>query len=383
MSLLRPRPLRTDVSCRFAHHTMRVRVPTMLRELSQRNPDYALSMHLGLEQLHDEVLGDRGLGSLALPTIDASAWSRALAERESDGWLSTDWFFAEAYLYRRVLQAVRYWETGRDPFRPHKLEELAREAPWQALEAALAVAAGPGRMAALARAALWGNRVDLNHAAAAALGGAGRAEDLLVDQCDEAMEALQARPGEVQVLVDNAGTELLLDLALVDELLQGPASRVQLHVKMTPTFVSDATAADVRSTLVALEGAGRSAPVRALGGRLREAFQQGRLGVHPGLYWNSYRFFFDMPPLLTQCLAEASLVIVKGDANYRRLTGDALWPPETPFARVTAYFPARLLALRTLKSDSVVGLAPGQAARLDGEDAEWRTSGQRGVASWR
>ena len=383
MTLVRPPPLRTDASCRFAHHTMRVRVPAMLRELSERNRDYPSATHLALEQLHDEILGDRPPVPLSLPALDASAWSRALSERDEEGWLSTDWFFAEAFLYRRVLQAVRFWETGRDPFRPHKQEELAGWGPWRMLDAALEAPAGPGRLAALARAALWGNRVDLSYVAAASLGGAGHPDDLLIDQAADAMEALRSKPGEVHIVADNAGTELVLDLALVDALLEGPASKVLLHVKMTPTFVSDATGADVRGTMLAFEAAGRPVAVQALGKRLREAFQQGRLGIHPGLYWNSHRFFFDMPPLLAKCLADAALVIVKGDANYRRITGDARWPADTSFARVAAFFPAPVLALRTLKSDTIVGLAPGQAAGLDEADPEWRTNGRRGVASWR
>jgi hypothetical protein len=74
-------------------------------------------------------------------------------------------------------------------------------------------------------------------------------------------------------------------------------------------------------------------------------------------------------------------VIVKGDANYRRTVGDAVWPEITPFADVTAYFPAPLLALRTLKSDPIVGLAPGVASSLDAAEPAWRVNGRRGVAS--
>ena len=62
-----------------------------------------------------------------------------------------------------------------------------------------------------------------------------------------------------------------------------------------------------------------------------------------------------------------------------RVVGDALWPPETPLASVVDYFPAPLLALRTLKSDPVVGLPAGLAARLDGVDPDWRINGKRGV----
>ena len=378
---LRPPPIRTDASNRFAHHTMRVRIPAILRDVQHRNPDFSTLIHTALERLHDEILGDRPLTPLQLPAIDASAWGRALSDREEESWLRTDWFFAEAYFYRCILQATRFWETGRDPFRPNKSDELAGEAPWRAVERALALRGLPPaeRLPALCRASLWGNRIDLSYAASAARGLATEDDDLLVDDTERALAPLLAAPGEVHFLIDNAGTELLLDLALADALLE-VAPRVQLHVKMAPTFVSDATAADVRATIAALEAPERGADLNALGARLRDAFQGGRLGVHPGLYWNSHRFFFDMPPLLRKCLADARLVISKGDANYRRFTGDALWVPHTPFARVAAFFPAPLLALRTLKSDSIAGLPEGLAERLDGEAPGWRSDGRRGLA---
>jgi len=381
MSLQRPPPIRTDASNRFAHHSMRVRVPDILRDVQRRNADYAPSIHGALEQLRDEILGDRPMAPLLLPAIDASAWSRALSDREDESWLRTDWFFAEAYFYRRVLQATRFWETGRDPYRPIKSDELADAAPWRAVEGALSLRSRPPeeRLPALCRASLWGNRMDLSYTASAARGLAANQDDLLVDDTERAAAALLSTPGDVHLLIDNAGTELLLDLVLTDALLDF-IPRVLLHVKMVPTFVSDATAADVRNTIAALEAPERRPEVRAAGARLREAFHDGRLGIHPGLYWNSHRFFFDMPPLLRSCLATARLVISKGDANYRRFTGDALWPPSTPFPRVASFFPAPLLALRTLKSDSIAGLPEGMAERLDEDDPAWRNNGRRGVA---
>jgi len=47
---------------------------------------------------------------------------------------------------------------------------------------------------------------------------------------------------------------------------------------------------------------------------------------------------------------------------------------------VTGYFPAPLLALRTLKSDPIAGLRAGLAAELDARDPHWRVNGQRGIA---
>ena len=71
--------------------------------------------------------------------------------------------------------------------------------------------------------------------------------------------------------------------------------------------------------------------------------------------------------------------MVKGDANYRRLLGDAHWPPTTSFAQATGYFPAPLVALRTLKAEIIVGLRSGEAERLQTEDPAWLVNGKRGV----
>ena len=63
----------------------------------------------------------------------------------------------------------------------------------------------------------------------------------------------------------------------------------------------------------------------------------------------------------------------------RRLLGDAHWPADTPFAQAIPYFPVSFVTLRTMKSDVVVGLQPGQAEALDRSDPDWRVNGKRAV----
>ena len=86
-----------------------------------------------------------------------------------------------------------------------------------------------------------------------------------------------------------------------------------------------------------------------------------------------------MPADLRADLAAASLIISKGDANYRRLIGDRHWPYTTPFDDVVCYLPAPLVALRTLKSDVLVGLKPGQQPILDQKDPDWLINGRWGL----
>ena len=89
--------------------------------------------------------------------------------------------------------------------------------------------------------------------------------------------------------------------------------------------------------------------------------------------------FRQMPLHLRQDLAEAGLVLVKGDVNYRRLLDDRRWPPTTRMEEVCTYFPAPFVALRTLKGEIVVSLGPGQAQALQMEDPTWLIDGKRGI----
>ncbi len=386
MTLDRPPMIRTDASNPFAHHTMTVRVPKTIDDILNRNPDYPGKIQQALEHLKRGIQNDDLIPMLEALAPDYMEWKALFAEGyEDDTWLNTDWFFAEPYFYRLVIQATRWWETARDPFAPNKREEYASDALWTLLEQALTgIDETPPEErlhTALGR-ALWGNRIDLSYAESRAFGTATGGDDLLVDDSPAAVRQLLHGEGAVHIVTDNAGTELTMDLVLVDALLETAVERVILHVKMHPTFVSDAIPADVWGFLAMLDE--RGGAFARFGGRLRAAFDAGRLRVVPDLFWNSSRPLWNMPSNLKYgAFWQARMVIIKGDANYRRMVGDALWVADTPFAAVLAYFPAPLLALRTLKSDPVVGLAAGEAARLDGVDERWRYNGKRGLMQFK
>ncbi len=381
----RPPPIRTDGSNAFAHNTMAVRLPAIIRETRRLNPDYPPMVQRALEKLAHSLETDA-----PIPPLDDPVWAALLARHRGETWQNTDWFFAETYTYRLIVAAVGWHDAGRDPYAPHKIEEIRSPALQQTLDLALALPPDDARLAALLLADVWGNRIDLSIKGIAAHGSTGSATDLLVDERQIALDHLLSRePGEVHLVLDNAGTELALDLVLADALLDGAADRVILHAKRHPTFVSDATYDDVLTFLAAMTGRdsitgikGFGAAAKEVGTRLQTALIDGRLLVEPDIYWNSGWFLWEMPPRFEDFFSRAALVIFKGDANYRRIVGDALWDTATPFSQVVEYFPAPLLALRTLKSDPLVGLAPGQADQLDASAANWRTDGKRGIAQF-
>ena len=320
---------------------------------------------------------------------DRGFWNAVSAPHLDRSWLDVPWYWGEAYFYRRMLEATRYFQPGPwrsvDPFGPKKATELVPEAAPDAARALLDLLPEEpkARFEMLVHASLWGNRSDLSYEVAAQLGRPTGAREertnLLVDDAAALWDFLRARRcRRMAILADNAGTELLMDLLLVDFLLgQDLAAEVYLHLKPCPFFVSDAMFQDVFAGLEALEGTD-GAPW-GLVRRLRANLASGRLRLFTHWHYGTSLFYFQLPEELRAILSGMDLVVVKGDANYRRLLGDAHWPPTTSFAQATGYFPAPLVALRTLKAEIIVGLRPGEAERIQAEDPGWLVNGKRGV----
>ena len=397
-ALERPAPIRTDHSNAFANNTMRVRLPAIIDETISLNPDYPPDILRHLRWLRRDLAeGVRIDQTDLLPAGDIGEWSRALQrQREIVGaeptWHNAEWFFAETFAYRCLIEAVRWRESGRDPFLPKKLEELHSAAIWQLIERAFDPLDAPQEELNRALAFdLWANRIDLSYAASMERGTAISEEDLLVDDREAladclretrtAAEGFQGRK-PVYIVADNAGSELAMDLVLSETLLRHVTPQVVICLKARPTFVSDATPTDVWMILKEMEARGPKAAMLAK--QLRSRWLSGQLRFLPHAYWNSSRFLWDLPADLERQLNEARLIIVKGDANYRRTVGDCMWSPHTPFNNVVDYLDAPALCLRTLKSDPLVGLPSAEAAeQLDRAEPDWRVNGKRGLIQFK
>ena len=391
-----PDPLRGRENGTWAHDTVTRRLPEIARRVLAEN-DLPAPAETAIRTLIAEIptAPIRPLTDLSAP--DAADWARYIFPHSGLSWLDVPWYFAEAYFYRRIIEATGYFLPGdghaRDPFRLQKrrgldtktdaIQNLAGH-----LNRALADTAPWTHLSRLLHIALWGNRADLSLWPAGEAGehhistdGTPPADDfLLIDDTAAVIARLRnaVTPRRIDFLCDNAGFELVCDLALADFLLtSGTAQTVVFHLKAHPTFVSDALAADVRDTITFLETPGGDAA--QFSRRLAAHLAQNRLQLRPDFFWNSPLVFWEMPAGLRRNLSAAQLVISKGDANYRRLLGDCHWAFDTPFAEIARYFPAPLVALRTLKAEVAAGLPRTVTESLSAEDPDWLTNGKRGV----
>jgi hypothetical protein len=379
--VLPPELLNNDPSG-FAWGVWHDRTPRLVTQIRDAHP-YGPRQRRALDALLQEISSGvmRPLGPHAHDHTDWSVWGAGHFGRP---WLEAPFLGSESYFYRRLLDAVGFFGPGPwrwvDPFEYLKTAELsdpALEPDLAALDAVERLPANEQRQAKLV-ASLWGNRADLGFRIGASPGQADPAAARLVADDSDALWAALGPSATVTLVTDNAGRELLADLILVDHLLrEGLAGAVTLHVKPCPYYVSDAVTADVVTCLRRLAGTLGSPRVAAR--RVDAAMADGRLRLCTHEFYCAPWDYRRMPADLASEFAQASLTILKGDLNYRRLVGDRAWPPATPFADVASYFPGQVAVLRTLKSDVVTGLSPGTVAELDASGQPWRTDGNHGL----
>ena len=386
-------------------HSRRVRT-AILGRLYEENPELSDAQVAKLQALETE-LADAGSTALTHVPDDGGPeleqWRGIMAKHVDAGtsWLDAPWVDAEFYLYRRILACVEYFSTGLDPFQRQKDDGLrAAEAAVAGVAARANAASAQGASSASAELfvllSLWGNRLDLSlwPAADEAAGASGEraaaaveqalaagTEALLWDDAPQVAERLVEGDGDrVDIIVDNAGFELVCDLTLADHLVStGVANTVVIHAKAHPTFVSDAMEKDVEATVAALESSSDE-ETAAMGARWRTHLEAGRWRVREDFWWVQPQPLWELPQSLADVLAGSKMIFVKGDANYRRVLGERDWPLDAPFAQIASYFPAPVCCLRTLKAELGCGM---DAAKIDKAKEthpdDWMVAGRYGV----
>ena len=211
-------------------------------------------------------------------------------------------------------------------------------------------------------------------------------DNLLHDDTDRLVEygqVLKERGGGVvDIVVDNAGFELIMDLALADYLIDsGVAKVVRFQLKSHPTFVSDALENDLKEHVEYYASLMEFESCRAAGERWKKYLDGGKWECNENSFWVQPPPMWEMPSDLRDDMeSRCDLAFIKGDANYRRLLGDLQWDFSAPFEDVVGhYFPCPVCALRTLKAEVGCGMEKDKVENAKSLDDNWSTNGRFGV----
>jgi Damage-control phosphatase ARMT1-like domain len=395
-----PPPLSGSVYGSFAHYTITQRFPRVIRDVIKGNM-YPPEVTDKLQTLLAEIPGGkiRLLNDPAAP--DSEIWKEYLYPNLDKNWLQVSWYDAESYFYRRILEAIGYFQPGPlkglDPYASQKNIVLEDAFPaillyCKELEAIITNGTlSPSQQAEhlerLMVMNVWGNQADLSMWSAESTRPNHKDTDtqyshLLVNDSDSVKGVLfnpEHAPNRVDFILDNYGPELVHDFGLADFLLSlGIVKEVRFNVRSHPTYVSDAVIADIHY-LIDFLAHYEDQSASSLASRLNQHIANGKLQIQDDYFWTSPRYFWEIPKELYLELSNSDLLISKGDYNYRRLVGDYYWPHTTRFEQVVCYLPTPLVALRVLKAELALGLTPQQVERLQAEETDWLFNGNWAV----
>ena len=213
----------------------------------------------------------------------------------------------------------------------------------------------------------------------------GLHKNILADELTKVCDLLISNDIQerVDIVLDNAGFELFTDLCLAELLVDKKlVNRVVFHCKQLPWFVSDASQRDVHWMLDKME-ASDDPDIAKLGKTWKEHLADGTWVLTDHVFWTTPYEFATMKTVsadLYSQLQESSLVIFKGDLNYRKLIADRNWLYSTPFSEsLGGFHPTAVCALRTLKADLVAGVSEDQVMAAKNKASEWMINGQNAI----
>jgi uncharacterized protein with ATP-grasp and redox domains len=392
-----PVPYRGNEIGKWVHYSIVKRLPAIIERVINEN-DFDQKVEEQLKSIKDDIPFGLIRSFRDCRNSGDVDWDNYVSMYKGMNWLDIPWFFAELYFYRRILEATRYFshdENERiDPYQFQKNQGLIAARPQiiNLIEQMDIWKAHPkcdfDILEYIFKLALWGNRADLslwpvnNDETSGSFSFLQFDRQIILDESKETVDYIKSNPQNFQrvdIVLDNVGLELVSDLNLADYLLtEGIADQICLHVKKYPIFVSDAMVKDIMHTTETLSKDSNDL-VSALGDRLREYFIKDSLILRDHPFWVSPLPMWEVPKNLADDLKDTQLIIVKGDANYRRILGDLHWSRQSLFTSIVKYLPTSLVALRVLKSEIIVGIQKDHVLELQKKDPDWMQNGRWGV----
>lgn len=388
----------------FARKTFMHRKPAIIKKIIDAN-DFNDVQIKALEGLASDLTGgvvrnpfnDFPCSCEGLEPGFKKIWNEELLPYLGKKWLELPFYFAEALLYFEILVASGYFDPSsnsfmKDIYQRFKDEELLGEnGALRNISHVISIIESPeeqaDRIRELVYFSLWGNRIDLSMYHLVEDGKSlflseDSRKQLLIDHSAEVSECILDAE-RIDFVLDNAGQELVCDLLLVWAILSSTEkTRIFLHFKKYPFYVSDAMVKDFYTTIDSFResSSGIKTPqIIEIEKDLRKYLHMERLKVREHYFWNSPLSYFQLPEELYREFENTDIVIFKGDVNYRRLLDDRKWNISEDMRNIVGYFPTSLAVIRTMKSELVVDIPEEMAKRLESEDPEWMVNGLRGM----
>ncbi|KAK8805828.1 hypothetical protein WA158_002484 [Blastocystis sp. Blastoise] len=388
----KPEPIAIPICCgdevgNFPWITIKERIPDILEETIAVNKEWPHSYIQSVLSIKKMMLNSQLIENIPwkqhypylIVYLFTICVNRELYRKRNV--MNTSWWFLEHYYFRYLLCVTDYYDRNidiyHDPFLHMKENALKKIEPLMGdifkdliEEAKQYTHELPySYFHLLILRSLWGNKADLSMSC-------GKLEgDVFKDKSS------LSNP-HIIIFSDNTGLELLSDFIFIAiYLLLTPTGSVTYFIKENPVFVSDITIHDVLYSIEWMKKH-NCIQISYIGTLIEQYYKEKRIIFKSEYQLNSCLDMWSISTNLYEYMNNCTLIISKGDANYRRFVGDRHWNYDIPVNKVLSYVPKPLLLLRTLKSNCLIGIDENQQKEAKQFTEEWDVNGKIGIIQY-
>lgn len=321
-----------------------------------------------LEKLRDDIKGNRQIDRLSKGS-DKKEWNRLLDLDNNHTWLD-DYHHGLriSYFHRLLLDKVNYFETNEDPYLKIKRLSLSDSISEISDDYVRNISFDE-----ILDGMLWGNKYDLVPPSIS------KKKKLVADNRDKLKEYFDEKAlNQIDILADNTGQELFFDVLFACYVIENKISKkIIIHLKNYPYNVTDATINDFNYLVAELSGTTR---LKNFGSKLAKYIREDK--IKPITYpFTTLGYDRKNAANISKTIYHhSSLIVTKGDFNYRKNVGWHYWKISDNYQSAISYLKSPLLCFRVIKNEIMLGINDCiKIDELHQEDPEWWKKGSGGM----
>ena len=312
----------------------------IIDSIIENNPSYEESVKKELIELKESLMKGNKPPMRNSTRNEWKLYKKSIENYDDCTWLTFPWFFMENFIYHEILEITNFTKNFQDPFEKQKSKslEMVLESPkiFDILNNYLEIEENENTsIIEFFKHSLWGNLEDLSFSCGnnenLKSEDSKTLEKIIVNnsfQLENFIKNLNQQ-STIHIVLDNCGCELLCDMILAHILIKKKiVSKIQFHTKKYPVFVSDVMIKDFNFTIGQLK---KHQDLKHFGDIFENHLNSKEWTLFEHEFYTSPLALWEMPFDLRNVFEKASLVIFKGDANYRRILGDLHWDFNSSF----------------------------------------------------
>lgn len=361
----------------FAYFTLVNRIPTIIENIiNEYSLDSSSNLGLFLKSIPNEKLSP--IDNTNNCSVERKNYIDKINNKLTDYcWEDAPFFYLENYLYHKLFELANKDGIANDYFSFIKnkavTDNIENMVNQYSIYCNLLNKPQSDQISSLLELNLLGNKADLSQNSETYNHKISN-NKILINDSPLIFEQLE-NLNRVDIILDNSGEELFSDLILAHWLLtHNSTSKVFLHFKNIPYFVSDALISDFNFLINSLKS---NDFLKKFALDIDRFINGKQIILTNNEFWSSAEIFKNMPDQLKSELSKSDLLVFKGDLNYRKLVDDRMWESTVITKNLINYLPVNSLILRVLKSEVVVGLKDKDIPSKT--DNSWKYNGEYSI----